>query len=75
MGRMIYLAGALALLAAQSGAAGEVIRYVEGDEPQRTKSKRKAEPKKYRDFCGPPEPKSRQHRRALERQAAKVRLP
>jgi hypothetical protein len=29
-------------------------------------------PMRYREFCGPPHPKSRQHLRALMRQAAKV---
>lgn len=29
-------------------------------------------PMRYREFCGPPHPKSRQHLRALMRQAAKA---
>lgn len=29
--------------------------------------------RRYSQFCGPPHPKSRQHRRALEREAAKFR--
>jgi len=29
-------------------------------------------PVRYREFCGPPYPKSRQHRRALMRQADKA---
>lgn len=50
------LAG-LAILCAMGG--GEVVR----PEPQ---------PVRYREFCGPPFPKSRQHRRAMMRQAAKA---
>jgi len=32
----------------------------------------KPRPMRYREFCGPPHPKSRQHLRALMRQAAKA---
>lgn len=50
------LAG-LAMLCAMGG--GEIIRSA-------------PRPVRYREFCGPPFPKSRQHRRAMMRQAAKA---
>lgn len=44
----------LAVLAAMSGAARDI----------------KPRPRRYSQFCGPPHPKSRQQRRALERAAS-----
>ena len=69
--RLAYLSG-LAALAAMS-AAGTATVESRPDSPTDT-PRRKPRMRKYAAPIGPPQPMSRQHRRALERASAKAKI-
>ena len=69
--RLAYIVG-LAALAAMS-ANGEPVRLMRADEePEPRKKPKKPKMRQYPAPIGPPQPMSRQHRRAMERAAAKA---